>query len=245
MEAPVLRLRRRRRNDDGLELRRVGRRCLAPTGQGALRGARATLFAPVGQRRCCVARLVLAGSLRNAVYEAICPSGRAGRRAGRRGKNALRIRAHPSRAGRRARSMGDGVDGRFARGENCPLFPRPPRFRNHPAGRPAGSARTRPRDQSLGNPFLGKRPPKTPQAAGPCSWACRRLCPHRPTRNEKEAPMPPARGAWARRIRANGAGRRHCRPAGLLSAGAFVDAAGYALHARVFGVFRLLVRGYG
>ena len=44
-------------------------------------------------------------------------------------------------------ARGDGGDGRFARGENCPLFPRPPRFRNHPAGRPAGSARTRPRDQ--------------------------------------------------------------------------------------------------
>ena len=46
-----------------------------------------------------------------------------------------------------------------------------------PAGRTAGSARTRPRDQSLGNPFLGtglvfpRLPsPQTPQAAGPCSW---------------------------------------------------------------------------
>ena len=142
-EALVLHLRRRWRNDDGLELRRVERRCLAPTGQGALRGAEATLFAPVGQRRCCVARLVLAGSRRNAVYEAICPSGRAGRRAGRRGKTALRIRAHPSRAGRRARSKG----GRGAlrarrklpalpaaasfsqpsRGENGGLCPHPPK----------------------------------------------------------------------------------------------------------------------
>ena len=33
-------------------------------------------------------------------------------------------------------ARGDG--GRFARGENCPLFPRPPRFRNHPAGENGG-----------------------------------------------------------------------------------------------------------
>ena len=91
-----------------------------------------------------------------------------------------------------------------------------------PAGRTAGSARTRPRDQSLGNPFLGDRPhlspvspsPKTPQAAGPCSWACRRLHPLPPRKKRKEAPMPPARGAWARRPRAEGTGRRHCRPRG-------------------------------
>ena len=153
MAALVLHLRRRWRNDDGLELRRVGRRCLAPTGQGALRGAEATLFAPVGQRRCCVARLVLAGSRRNAVYEAICPSGRAGRRAGRTGKNRFAYSSASFEGWQTRPEHG----GRFARGENCPLFPRPPRFRNHPAGRLAGSARTRPRDQSLGYPFLGNR----------------------------------------------------------------------------------------
>ena len=60
-----------------------------------------------------------------------------------------------------------GGRGRFARGENCPLFPRPPRFRNHPAGRPAGSARTRPRDQSLGYPFLGNRPTSPPSPRPP------------------------------------------------------------------------------
>ena len=57
-------------------------------------------------------------------------------------------------------------------------------------------------------------PQKPPQAAGPCSWACRRLRPPPPHQKRKEAPLPPARGAWARRPRANGAGRRHCRPPG-------------------------------
>ena len=111
-----------------------------------------------------------------------------------------------------------------ARGSAQDHLPTPsasPVPRNHPAGRPAGSARTRSRDQSLENPFLGTasvfpRPPspKTPQAAGPCSWACRRLLPPPPQPERNKAPKPPARGAWARRIRANGTGRRHCRPAG-------------------------------
>ena len=48
---------------------------------------------------------------------------------------------------------------------------RPPRSRNHPAGRTAGSARTRSRDSSLENPFLGERQPFSrgstpPNAAG-------------------------------------------------------------------------------
>src|SRR5699024_9841819 len=40
---------------------------------------------------------------------------------------------------------------------------RPPSPRNHPAGGTAGSARTRSRDSSLENPFLGNRP--SPNAA--------------------------------------------------------------------------------
>ena len=51
-----------------------------------------------------------------------------------------------------------------------------------------------------------------PQATGPCSWACRRRI-HKPPHSERnEAPMPPARGAWARLHGAEGSGRRHCRP---------------------------------
>ena len=55
--------------------------------------------------------------------------------------------------------------------------------------------------------------PQTPQAASPCSWTCRRLYPPPPHQKRKEASMPPARGAWMRRLRAEGAGRRHRRPA--------------------------------
>ena len=49
--------------------------------------------------------------------------------------------------------------------------------------------------------------PKTPQADGPCSWAVRRV--HAPPPNQKrnKAPMPPARGAWARVHGAKGTGR--------------------------------------
>ena len=56
------------------------------------------------------------------------------------------------------------------------------------------------------------RPPKTPQAAGPCSWACRRVCALPPEQKRNEAPKPPARGAWVREYGANGTGRRPCRP---------------------------------
>ncbi len=91
---------------------------------------------------------------------------------------------------------------------------------HHPAGRPAGSARTRSRVQPLENPFFGNASvflhlrlpsPKTPQAAGPCSWACRRLPapPPHPTRNAEHPP--PARGVGVRLHGANGTGSRHCR----------------------------------
>ena len=88
----------------------------------------------------------------------------------------------------------------------------------HPAGGTAGSARTRSRVQTLENPFWGAaavsphpRPP-TPQAASPCSWTCRRVCALPPEQKRNEASPPPARGADLRDPRANGTGRRHCRP---------------------------------
>ena len=219
MAALVLHLRRRWRNDDGLELRRVGRRCLAPTGQGALRGAEATLFAPVGQRRCCVARLVLAGSLRNAVYEAICPSGRAGRRAGRRGKTALRIRAHPSRAGRRARSTGGRGRRALRARRKLPALPAAASFSQPSRGENGGLCPHPPKGPvpwvSLfwGTAYISpvSPSPKTPQAAGPGAWACRRLLPPLPQPNRNAAPKPPARGAWVRRPGAEGAGSRYYR----------------------------------
>ena len=56
---------------------------------------------------------------------------------------------------------------------------------------------------------------QTPQAAGPCSWACRRLCAQPPQAERIAACLSPARGADRRLLRANGTGRRHCRPGGL------------------------------
>ena len=97
-------------------------------------------------------------------------------------------------------------------------------FPRHSAGRTAGSARTRSRVQTLEDPFLGSGchlpplppSPKTPQAASPCSWACRRLRPLPPQPERNAEHPPPARGVGVCQIRANGAGRRHCRPARLV-----------------------------
>ena len=55
--------------------------------------------------------------------------------------------------------------------------------------------------------------PKTPQAASPCAWACRRLRARPPQAERNAAYLPPARGEDMRQYRAEGAGRRHCRPA--------------------------------
>ena len=201
------------------------RRCLAPTGQGALRGAEATLFAPVGQRRCCVARLVLAGSRRNAVYEAICPSGRAGRRAGRTGTNRFAYSSASFKGWQtRPEHGGTGSTGASRAAKTA----RSSRGRLVFAAIPRGDRRALPAPAQgtspLGIPFWGTGPhlprlpvspsPQTPQAASPCSWTCRRLYPPPPHQKRKEASMPPARGAWMRRHGAEGAGCRHCRPEG-------------------------------
>ncbi len=57
-------------------------------------------------------------------------------------------------------------------------------------------------------------PAKTPQSAGPCAWACRRLLASSPQSKRNKAPKPPTRGAWARVHGAEGTGRRPRRPAG-------------------------------
>ena len=158
MAALVLHLRRMWRNDDGLELRAWsdaalprwgkgrcgvrGRRCLPRWGKGA--AVWRAWFWLVRGEMLFMRRFALQEGLAGA------PGG---------GEKPLCVFARILRGLADAPgARGDGGDGRFARGENCPLFPRPPRFRNHPAGRPAGSARTRPRDQSLGYPFLGSGP---------------------------------------------------------------------------------------
>ena len=98
---------------------------------------------------------------------------------------------------------------------------------SHPAGRTAGSARTRSRVQTLENPFLGgtahvfsRHPsPKPPQVAGPCSWACRRLPAPSPQTERTAADPPPARGAGLRHHGAKGTGWRPCRPCRPTKAG--------------------------
>ena len=103
---------------------------------------------------------------------------------------------------RLAGAPGDGERGAAFYNFSYPQKPafrpfRTPCFACHPAGGTAGSARTRSRDSSLENPFLGNRPvplqspaPKTPQAAGLCSRACRRLLPP-PPQPERNAASPP------------------------------------------------------
>ena len=188
-------------------------------GQGTLLGTGATLFAPVGQRRCCVARLVLAGSRRNAVYEAICPSGRAGRRAGRTGKNRFAYssasfkgwQTRPEHGG--TGSTGASRAAKTARSSRGRLV-----FATIPRGDrralPAPAQGTSP----LGIPFWGTGPhlprlPVSPNAAGGKSLLVDLppSVPSPPHQKRKEASMPPARGAWMRRHGAEGAGRRHCR----------------------------------
>ena len=102
---------------------------------------------------------------------------------------------------------------------------RPSRHRLIPQTIPPGERRALPApaqgSKPLRIPFWGAAAvspqppsPKTPQAAGPCSWACRSLFPPPPHLERNEARPPPARGAGVRRIRANGTGCRHRRPAG-------------------------------
>ena len=107
---------------------------------------------------------------------------------------------------------------------------------------PAGSARTRSRDQSLENPFLGNRrflrrprPPKRRRRQAPARGPAAVYFYHRSNRNETQhthpllvgwvcvypaptalaagtAGPPPAHGVGVRLPRAEGTGRRHCRP---------------------------------
>ena len=136
---------------------------------------------------------------------------------GGRGKTALRIRAHPSRAGRRARSTGAlrarrklpalpaaASFSRLSRGETGGLCPPPPKgpvpwvsLFGEPAHISPSPRLPVPPNAAGGKSLLVDLPPSVPSP---------------PHQKRKEASMPPARGAWMRRLRANGAGRRHCRP---------------------------------
>ena len=62
------------------------------------------------------------------------------------------------------------------------------------------------------------RPSPTPQAAGPCSWACRRLLASPPQPERNAARPPPIRGAGVRQHGAEGAGFRYYRMAAFSAA---------------------------
>ncbi len=75
----------------------------------------------------------------------------------------------------------------------------------------AGRRHCRPPCRGAGVCLLGAEassaspsPQRTPQGAGPCSWACRRQLPPPPHPERNKAPKPPARGAWARQHGAEG-----------------------------------------
>ena len=69
-------------------------------------------------------------------------------------------------------------------------------------------------EQSVAESTISSSSP-TPQAAGPCSWACRRVCVLSLNKKRNDASPPPARGAGLRNQRAEGTGCRHRRPGGL------------------------------
>ena len=79
-----------------------------------------------------------------------------------------------------------------------PASPAAAFFPCRPAGRPAGSARTRPRDQSLGYPFLedrphlspSPRPPKRRRRQAPARGLAAVCALYRPNRNETQNARP-------------------------------------------------------
>ena len=224
MAAPVLRLRRRWRNDDGLELRawsdaalpqrgkgRCGvrrRRCLPRWGKGA--AVWRAWFWLVRGEMLFMRRFALQEGLAGAPgggEKPLCVFARIlqgladapGARGGR-GRWALRARrnlpALPAAASFSQPSRGET-------GGLCPHPPKGPVPWVSLFGEPAHISPVSPS-------------PQTPQAASPCSWTCRRLYPPPSHQKRKEASMPPARGAWMRRHGAEGAGCRHCRPGIIL-----------------------------
>ena len=190
--------------------------------RGAAGVRRRRCLPPVGQRRCCVARLILAGLRGKARCGAVCLSGRAGRRAGRTG------------AGARSRQ---GMDIHVLRwacrlmGENAPLSPlrrpREDRLAALPATAifpaiPRGNGGLCPHPPKGPVPWVSlfgnglhlprlPHPPKRRRRRAPARGPGRRLLPPLPQPNRNVAPKPPARGAWVRRPGAEGAGSRHCR----------------------------------
>ena len=142
--------------------------------------------------------------------DAVCPCGAKALQSWRAGFWVCRGRelfverfAHQERSGRRARKTKHTVLRSM----------RPPRPRNHPAGRTAGSARTRSRDQSLENPFLGTARPQRRRRQAPARGPAAVYSLHRPNRNVSQRPSPLLVGLGRVYFEPKATGCRHCRPA--------------------------------
>ena len=176
-----------------------------PAGQGYAAGVRDRRCLPLrGKSASELARLILGVSRGRVERGALCPSGTVGRRAGRT-ESAQRFMQTAFLNRRRRQAPARGLvavctHSSPKRNESqsvCPLLvgqtgvnPEPTALEAGTAGT-AGSARTRSRDQSLENPFLGnrhskKRRRRTAPARGPSAVYLH----YRPNRNETKRPSP-------------------------------------------------------
>ena len=225
---------------EACRLRGAGRRCLAPAGQGALRGAGLTLFA-------LRAKALQSGAPDFGVSREKRVLGRFARQENspaRRGTE-LRGTSHRRCFSQRTFGAGRAVETNFSpfaafshpQNPNFPPFPPPPHPPNHPAGRPAGSARTRSRVQTLENPFWeatpslrSPRPPKTAAGERPLLVGRSPSAPTpAPSGTHRSTPAPCSWGGCA-----STRSRRHCLPAlpaPLLVGRAFVNSEPKALTA--------------
>ena len=116
-----------------------------PGGQGGAACVRIRRCLPCGQRRCKVARRIWACRGKKRFLKALCPSGGfAGAPGTAKTFVPLSMEGTAALSSAYERRMVHRPASSAAAFSPC-----------RPAGRTAGSARTRPRDQSLGNPFLG------------------------------------------------------------------------------------------
>ena len=178
-------------------------------GKGRCECAYSTLFAPWGQKRCRAARRMWVCRGKKRFPQAHCPSGGF---AGAPGKAkpfvpfSVEDTAHPPFSSAHER-----------RKVRRPASPAAAFFPCLPAGRPAGSARTRPRDQSLGNPFLGGPASPFPRLPGPQNAAGGRpllvglppsIPAFAPTGTKRRTPAPCSWGG-----RSSTPSQRRCQPA--------------------------------
>ena len=211
-----------------------------PAGQGALPVCAFDAVCPAG-KGAAEWRAVFWRVAKKQGFGAFCPSGNFPRRAGERGNELLPARVGVFPACRLLHVLPMSLSPqeteiRAIPQTECALSPAKPStfihpqqmraFTNRVSSPPRFAANIQrapkpsfPRLQkAISPPFPPPHPPssrlprrrrRTAPARGPS--AVYALC----RRNRNEAPMPPTRGAWTREHRANGTGRRHCRPGGL------------------------------